>query len=358
MSHCKYILILSIFFGQISFAQLDFSSKNHKNNKYLSDLNEAISAGEFEQIKSVLIAKDGKVIFEKYYNGANQESKFNTRSATKTMATLLVGIAIEQNYIQSEKDKILTYLDFKKTIENPDKRKENVTIEDLLTMSSVAECNDWNNYSRGNEERMYTIEDWTGFYLDLPVRSYTFEPKPEEQAYGRSFSYYSAGAALLAEIVQSAIDLKLDEFAKKNLFKPLDIHDYELHYSPTGTLNTAGGSEYKSRDLLKLIQLCLNKGKWKGEQLLAESWLQKATTPKAKVDDTAEYGYLIWLKEYGNGKQYKSFYMSGMGGQRVVALPELKASIVITTTNYRSRNAHPYSDKIINDFIIPALEKL
>ena len=351
--------IITIFFcfliNQISFAQLNFSQANTTTNHYLSKMDSAITVGKYERITSVLIAKNGDVLFEKYYNGTDKNSMHNTRSVTKTIATLLTGIAIKMKYIQSEKDKIFKYLKHKTPGKNPDKRKEEITIEDLLTMSSILECNDFNSFSRGNEERMYLIEDWTSFFINLPIRSYTFESKPEEQPYGRAFSYCSAGAATMAEIIQTAVGIKLDQFAKKHLFQPLGIEKYQLDYNPEGILNTAGGSKYRSRDFLKLIQMCLNQGKWNNQQIIQTSWLEKATTPKVKVQDDIDYGYLFWLRSYGKDKLFKTFYMSGNGGQKMLAIPDLNAAVVITTTNYGNRNAHNYTNEIMNEFVIPAM---
>ncbi|WP_338794176.1 serine hydrolase [Bernardetia sp. MNP-M8] len=341
--------------NQIAFAQLDFSKGNISTHPLFVKLDSTILAGKYEQITSVLVAHNGNLIFEKYYNDTDSNSMHNTRSATKTMASLLTGIAIKNNYIQSEKDKIFKYLKHKLPVQNLDERKEAITIEDLLTMSSVLECNDFNSHSRGNEEKMYIIEDWASFFLDLPIRSYPFEPKPNEQPYGRAFSYCSAGAALMAEIIESSIDTKLDSFAQVNLFQPLDIQNYKLHYNPMDILNTAGGSEYRSRDFLKLIQLCLNYGKWNDKQIIDKSWIEKATTPKVQVEEDTEYGYLFWLKNFGQKKANKGFYMSGNGGQKILALPELGVSIVITTTNYNKRNAHNYTDEIVNEFIVPMM---
>ncbi|MEL7118470.1 MAG: serine hydrolase [Bacteroidota bacterium] len=349
-------IICLLMMQQVVFAQLDFSKNNKSSSPILKEMDETIKKGKYERIKSVLIAKNGKLIFENYYNGANEDTKQNTRSVTKTMATLLTGIAIKKNYIGSEKDKLFKYLEHRKPVQNPDKRKENIILEDLLTMSSCLECNDFNMFSRGHEEKMYIIEDWTRFFLDLPIRSYPFEPKPEDQPYGRAFAYCSAGAACMAEVVQTAVGMDLDQFAKQNLFQPLGIEDYKLHYNPEGILNTAGGSEYKSRDFLKLIQMCLNGGKWNGQEIIEASWLKKATTPKASYDDETNYGYFFWLKSFGKDKKYPAYYMSGNGGQKVLAIPELNVVAVITTTNYGNRNAHNYTDEIMNEFIVPAMK--
>ncbi|WP_422351533.1 serine hydrolase domain-containing protein [Flagellimonas sp.] len=335
-------------------AQLNFSNTN---STLFHEMDSTVASGKFERITSILVAKDGNVIFENYYNDHHVNSKHNTRSVTKTMATLLTGIAIDKGHITSETDKIFDYLQHKLPAQNPDKRKEAITIEDLLTMSSIVECNDSNRFSRGNEERMYIIEDWAKFYLDLPVYSYPWGPKPKDRPYERAFSYCSAGSALVAEILQSALKSNLADFAVENLLKPLDITDYNLHYTPLGVLNTAGGSEYRSRDLLKLAQLCLNKGQWNGKQLISSAWMEKATTTKLEAYD-AEYGYLFWIKNFGKDKKYKSYFMSGNGGNRVLVNPELGLTVVITTTNYGNRNAHDYSDEILNAFIVPAIETL
>ncbi|MEM7549693.1 MAG: serine hydrolase [Bacteroidota bacterium] len=352
----KYTLLTLVFFLCVlpAIAQLNFSKTNKNNIPLLNKMDSVVSSGKYERITSILIAKDGTVLFEKYYNENDVNSKHNTRSVTKTMATLLTGIAIDKGYVTSEKDKIFDYLQHKLPVKNPDKRKQEITIEDLLTMSSILECNDDNRFSRGNQERMYIIEDWTQFYLDLPVYSYPWGPQPKDRPYGRAFSYCSAGAALVAEILQNAIKSDLAEFTKQHFFEPLAIKDYTLHYTPQKILNTAGGSEYRSRDLLKLIQLCLNKGQWNGKQIISSSWIEKASTTKLEAYD-AEYGYLFWLKNFGKDKKYNSFFMSGNGGNKVLACPELNISVVITTTNYGNRNGHNYTDEIMNDFIIPAM---
>ena len=342
--------------SQVASGQLDFSKVNTIEHPLLTKMDSAITAGQYGSITSVVFAKDGNVIFEKYYNDKNIDSKHNTRSVTKTMGSILTGIAIKEGKIGSEKDKIFDYLKDELPVAHPNPRKMEITLEDLLTMSSCLECNDFNSFSRGHEERMYIIEDWTKFFLDLPVRSYPFEPKPEDQPYGRAFSYCSAGAALTAEILQRAVGQKLDAFAAEHLFDPLGIEDYTLHYSPEGTLNTAGGSEYRSRDLLKLIQMCLNDGQWNGKEILSKDWIQKASTPKAKVQDGFEYGCFFWLHAFGGEKKYPAFYMSGNGGQKILAMPELKLTAVITTTNYGMRQAHPYTNDLMDMYIVPAME--
>ena len=350
-------IILSLFSVNVLFGQINFSEKNKISHPLLTEMSQKISHGDYEQITSVLIAKEGKLVFEAYYNDASLDSKHNIRSGTKTIATFLTGLAIDKGFIVSEKDKIYKYLQNKMPVKNPDPRKENITIEDLLTMSCMLETDDNNFASRGHEERMYYIEDWTQFLLDLPIRSYPFNPPPAEQPYGRFFHYSSAQAAAVSEIVQNAIGSPADEFLKENLFKPLEITDYKLNYTPAKIINTAGGSEYRSRDFLKMIQLCQQNGQWDGKQIISKNWIQKATTAKASARDGVEYGYFIWINPFGKDKKYDAYYMAGNGGNKIVAIPELKTTVVITTTNYNNRNAHGYSDELMNNYIVPAIAK-
>ena len=191
----SFLFIYSLFLSITIFGQVDFDKINNIQVPLFQKMDSIIKSGKYEKITSVVVAHKGKVLFEKYYNGNNVNSKHNTRSATKTIASLLTGIAIDKGYVTSEKDKIFDFLQHKLPVKNFDKRKAAITIEDLLTMSSAVECNDWNSYSRGNEERMYIIEDWGKFYLNLPIRSYPWGPKPEDRPYGRAYSYCSAGAA-------------------------------------------------------------------------------------------------------------------------------------------------------------------
>ncbi|MDT0620283.1 serine hydrolase domain-containing protein [Croceitalea vernalis] len=351
------IIIASLFFVQCLSAQLDFSSPNTEQPALLKEMSSKVENGDYENITSILIAQNGELIFEKYYNGNNESSLHNTRSATKTMATFLTGIAKDQGLI-SETDKIFNYLAHKNQVKNPDSRKDNIIIEDLLTMSCMLETDDSNYFSRGHEERMYFIEDWTQFLIDLPIRSYPFNPKPAEQPYGRFFHYSSAQASAMSEILQTAINEPLHKFAKKHLFNPLEISEYKLDFTPTGYLNTAGGSNYRSQDLLKFIQLCLNDGVWNGKQLISKEWIKLATSPKANARSGVDYGYFLWLEAFGKDKKHNSFYMSGNGGNRMHAFKDLNATIVVTTTNYGNRNAHSYIDEILNEYIVPVLSSM
>lgn len=128
----------------------------------------AIRGGEFGDITSVLVARHGELAYEQYFAGSADDLR-DTRSVTKTITGLPIGLAIEGRHLSGVDARVLDLLD-EQPAKNPDPRKAEITVEDFLTMSSLLECDDWNSFSRGNEERMYLVEDWTQFALDLRSR--------------------------------------------------------------------------------------------------------------------------------------------------------------------------------------------
>jgi CubicO group peptidase (beta-lactamase class C family) len=327
------------------------------SEKLLSKLDSTIQSGEVHNVTSVLISRNGKLVFEKYYDGFNKNSLHDTRSATKSITGTLIGIAIDKNYILSEQQSIVKYFEDEKPFENPDPRKDSITVEDLLTMSSMMECNDENQFSRGNEERMYLIEDYFKFFLDLPIRGIPpWETPPAESPYGRNFSYCTAGVVLLGGIVQRSTHMPLENFAKKYLFSPLGINKVQWQITPMGIPMTGGGLRITSRDYIKLGELYNSGGMWKGNQIISKEWINKSIKTHVQARENTNYGYLFWIQKFGKGqKMYSAYYMAGNGGTKIAMFPDLNMVVVTTANWYGTRKAHMQSEKILNEYIIPAV---
>ena len=277
----------------------------------------------YGEITSVVVSRGGEVVTEEYLEG-DADSLRNTRSVTKTVAGVLLGIAIERGLVPGV-DALLSDL-----LGEP---APPVTLRDLLTMSSCLECNDWDDASPGNEELMYPQEDWLAFFQSLPPRT------------GSTFSYCTAGVVALGIGLERALGEPLSEFAQRELFNPLGIERAEWQTTPRGQTSTAGGLLLASRSLLKLGELYLHAG---GE-LVPRAWVAESLTPHARIDAEIEYGYLWWLRSYAGER---CFYMTGTGGNRVHVFPDWDLVAVITTTNFGRRDAHALSDRLLVDEIL------
>jgi CubicO group peptidase (beta-lactamase class C family) len=324
----------------------------------LTAMEKAISAGEFKKIGSILVARHGKLVYEKYFDG-DASTVRDTRSATKSITDILVGIAIKERKLSDVDARVLSLLPERaRKLQNPDPRKDKITVEDFLTMSSPLECDDWNDASRGNEERIYLVEDWAQFILDLPVRGRMhLGEQVEAPPYGRYFSYCTGGVFTLSEVLERATGTRTDRYAQAKLFGPLGITDAVWVYSPLNVPQTGGGLRLTSRDLLKIAELYRGGGEWHGQRIVDRAWVEVSTRPHARIDDQTEYGYLWWLKSFKSGdKSYPAFFMSGNGGNKVMVFPGLDMSVVLTSTNFNTKGMHEQTEKLLTDYILRAVE--
>ena len=316
----------------------------------------AVKAGDYKQVTSVLLARDGSIVYEQYFDEGGASALRNTRSATKTITGMLVGAAVDRGLVRSDSH-VLDYFHDRQPLLYPDPRKSKITVEDFLTMSSILECDDENSFSRGNEERMYLVEDWVKFTLDLPIKGFPeWQPTPKKSPYGRAFSYCTAGPTTLGPLLQRATKEPLQQFASRTLFEPLGISDARWQLTPQHDVMTGGGLQLTTRDLFKLAQLYLNGGKWNSRQIISATWVRESITPHVNVSPDIDYGYLWWLQNFHLGERnVHSWGMYGTGGNKVYVFPDLNAVVVVTTTNFRVPHAGDLTDSLLTQLILPAV---
>ena len=313
-------------------------------------LSDAVSSGKYGRLTSVWIEQDGEVLYEEYFHETDSETFHNMRSAGKTITGMLVGTAIDDGLIEGVHSKAASFFDDLRPFENGDQRKEDITLEDLLTMSGPLECDDWNSFSRGNEERMYLVEDWSSFFWNLPIKNRpSWEIPQDDGGFDRLFSYCTAGIQLIGEIVERAVDATVPDYAASRLFEPIGIKDPKWNTALTGQAHLGGGLELATADWARAGRLYVNRGRMGGAQIVSESWIDASFADYVKIDDKTNYGYLWWRPQYEVfGEHYAGNMMSGSGGNRVYVLAEFGIVVVLTKSDFQDREAHAKSD----DFFI------
>jgi len=299
------------------------------------------------KLHSVLLIKENQLILEEYFNGYNVNRPHDLRSTTKSIRSILLGIAIDKGIIKEIDDPISKYLKSPVPRKNLDDRKKNITVKHLITMSSGLDCNDWDKESKGQEDKVYKKKDWLQYTLDLPMIN-----KPGEMA-----TYCSMGTVLVAEIISQASDMTIAAFANKYLFKPLEIDKIRWgHTSNKSVIASAKRLYMTPRDMAKIGQLVLNQGEYKGQQLVSKKWIEQATTPKTKIAGI-DYGYLWWNIPFKfNGKTFISKTATGNGGQYIMVIPELELVAVFTGGAYNSQEDKlPFA--IMNNIFLPSIVK-
>jgi CubicO group peptidase (beta-lactamase class C family) len=322
----------------------------------LDDITAAVGNGTYKQITSVIVARGDRLVYERYFDTGGAEALRNTRSATKTVTGMLVGAAVDRGLLRADSP-VLPFFKDRLPVANPDARKKRITVEDFLTMSSLLECDDENEFSRGNEERMYLVEDWVKFTLDLPIKGFPdWHPKPEQSPYRRAWSYCTAGPSTLGPLLERATKQSVPTFARAVLFKPLGIESVKWQFQPLGSAMTGGGLQLRSLDLLKLGQLYLNNGLWQGHQVISAAWVRRSLSPHAHAREDTDYGYLWWLQTFQvDGQNIPTYGMYGTGGNKVYVLPVQGVVVVVTTSNFRVAGAGALTDQLFTSLIVPAL---
>lgn len=263
----------------------------------------------YPNIRSLLIVKNGKLVGEAYFKDEGDLGRMHAvMSVTKSITSLVAGIAIERGWIGSIDDPVRDYLP---EYFDDDPLRQSMTIRHLLTMESGL---DFDNESQTGEM----------FYCGGSSLEYVLS-RPMAFAPGTDWYYGDGNPQLISGIVQRTSGMSMEEVAAGNLFGPLGIRDYYWEKHRDGLSMGGMGLWLLPRDMARIGQLMLNGGSWNGKQLISEVWVKASTVQQASNRD---YGY-YWLTSEG-----VTYWASGKGGQLIWMYPDQQLVVVITSDSF------------------------
>ena len=283
------------------------------------------TAETMPRLYGILVSQQGDVILEKYFNGSSSDKLVNIKSASKSILSALVGIAISQGHISSLNQPIGDY--FGEHLNNDSGRhKASITIENLITMQSGLESTSNRNYGA-----WVLSTDWVAFALNLEM----------EYPPGMLMRYSTGNTHMLSAILTKATGLTVLQYARENLTSSLGFRLAEWPRDPMGIYFGGNDMEMTARQMLKFGELYLNRGRANGKQVVPAKWINDSFQRHANStrEQGRYYGYGWWLREMAG---YDTAYAWGYGGQFIILIPDLKLVVVTTSSSFpnRDRRSH------------------
>ena len=272
--------------------------------------------GALEGVQGVLVARNGRLVAERYFRGSAGRRPHNMKSASKSVLSALAGLAVENGVLELDQP-IADLLPEAAGLDNPG--KQSITVRHLLTMTSGLESTSFGNYGSWVASR-----NWVRAALERPLQA---EP-------GTRFAYSTGGTHLLSATLARAAGRSTHDFARGHLFDPLGIRHSAWARDRQGIHVGGNNLSLLPRDMLKFGQLYLNRGRWAGEQLLPWQWVDESTRPglagpRGRGRIYGGYGYLWWLR---GPRERGAYIASGYGGQYIYVSPAEDLVVVIIST--------------------------
>ena len=292
-------------------------------------------AAELPRLRSLLVSQHGQLVRERYFNGARRSGRTNIKSASKSIISALVGIAVRDGKLELTQ-RVGAF--FPQYVGPPaDPRVRDVTVEHLLTMRAGLQSTSFEHYGR-----WVTSGNWVRHVLTRP-----FEAPP-----GGPMIYSTGSTHLLSAILTKVTGMSTREYANRQLGRPLGIVFPRWRTDPQGVYFGGNDMYLTPRELLAFGQLYLSGGRSGGRQVLPRAWVDSTMVPRTRSGWSGhEYGYGWWLRDSGG---YRVSFAWGYGGQFVFVVPELELVVVATSdANVRSRGGghldqvHALLDEIV-----------
>ncbi len=332
------------------------------NAALLCSLNQKLDASPEMNVHAVVVVKGGKLVYESYRAGEDQKwgrelgltsytpkMPHDVRSISKSIVSLLFGIALDRKLIAGIKAPVFTYFPDQAALRTPE--KDRIQLRHLLTMTSGLAWDEWRAYSdpENSERKMTDSTNPYRFVLGQPAVN----------APGGKWEYSGGSTQLLAGVLQRSTGKWLTDFAREELFEPLGIRQFEwLKMRANGDVAAAYGLRLRPRDMAKIGELVLAKGMWNGRRIVSEAWIAESTRPRTDVAHPLRYGYHWWTDE-GEIAGHKISWVAaqGLGGQRIYIVPAFGLVVVITAGLYDSSSQDWVSFDIFEKFVLAAIRQ-
>lgn len=289
----------------------------------LAALADTVRAGRYGSVGSLLVARRGTLALERYFGGYYPDDLIPVASVTKSVASALIGLAVDGGRIPGLGTPIHTLLPRYADLFAADTAKRAIALEHVLTMrSGLAWDESWPPALEPGDDG-----DWLRVVLRQPLAA------PP----GASYRYSTGDALILSGVLQSVYGMSAESLAVRGLFGPLGISDYRWPADEGGLTPTGSGLELRPRDMAKIGQLFLGLGEFRGRRVLSEDWVRRSTAPHVTLEDGRRRGYMWWLLPAdtppADSALAGAFYAAGAGEQYVFVVPRLEMVVVVTADN-------------------------
>jgi len=333
---------------------------------FVGRLDQFVLSGQAPNVHSVIVARRGRLVAERYYEGEDQvrieggrtrvervafnaERPHEVRSVTKSIVGLLYGIALEGGKVPPLDAPLLAQ--FPKYTDLPDmSQRERWTIRHAMTMTLGMDWNEDISYDdpRNGQTAMEAAPDRYRYVLEQPIVAVA----------GERWIYCGGATALIGKILENGTKQSLHDYARRVLFDPLGLGPTEWRVGRDGERNFASGLSMLPRDLARIGQMLLDGGRAGGLQVVPAAWLEASFKPAVKISDRRQYGYHWYLGDVAyegpEGRRGARWIGAiGNGGQRLIVFPELEVVTIITAGNYNRRGLAP--DKLFNEVVLPSV---
>jgi len=311
--------------------------------------------GRFPKLHSLIVVKDSRIVVEEYFGEFDAKTKHYTASVTKSVGSMLVGIAMDQGLFPGIDDGALDmrlselFPEYQEILA-ADPRKADIRFRHILTMSAGFE---W-------DEETYPYNDQRNDWVrvrDAPEPARLMLEQRVAHNPGKVFNYSGGLSMLLAYLIERETEMGAAAFAKRYLFEPLGISDYEWRNLTGGLIDFPGGLSMRPRDMAKIGQLYLNGGRWNGEFIVSKDWVTESTREHIINVDSPNYGFQWWCgKFYYRDRSVYLYMASGHGGQKIFVVPDFNLVVVITHQVFDNPAGEMHNTAIMSRYILPALD--